>query len=231
MRVCIRRFGGLRLAARCGRPERSGFVGQPVVRHHCSESSGLHPCSSVRVPRARTSGILHSETDGRFRSPFRSALHQRGFQGPALSDWLLRPRLTSRSALRRCPFRHQARSPQVRLRDLPCTTAGSTQWPFGRRGFAISCLLAPSHHALYPVPVRRLAVSLNASSRPRPHLAVTPLRFAYARCGLLTQKDFHLLVTRHAGRTNETDSGTIPSPLVIRTDWLALNARACGRSV
>ena len=62
----------------------------------------------------------------RFRSLLRSALHQRGFQGPALSGWLLRPRLTSRSALRRCPFRHRARPPQVRLRDLHRTTAGST---------------------------------------------------------------------------------------------------------
>src|SRR6266851_9283116 len=86
------------------------------------------------------------------------------------------------------PFRHRARSPQVRLRDLPRTTAGSTQWLFGRQSFAVSRPLALNHHALYPVPVRRLAVSLHASSRP--HLAVTPLRFACARRGLLTQRTF-----------------------------------------
>jgi len=102
------------------------------------------------------------------------------------SGWLLRPRLTSRSASRRCPFRHQARPPQVRLRDLPRTTAGSTRWLFGRYGFAVTCPLALTHHALYPVPVRRLAGLLHASSRP--HLAVTPLRFASVRCGLLAQR-------------------------------------------
>lgn len=32
---------------------------------------------------------------------------------------LLRPLLTSRSAFRRCPFRHKARSPQVRTRYFP----------------------------------------------------------------------------------------------------------------
>src|SRR5260370_24210276 len=47
-----------------------------------------------------------------------------GFQlsfsfGPSPVPQLLWPLLTSRSVLRRCPFRHQARSPQVRTRSFP----------------------------------------------------------------------------------------------------------------
>ena len=57
-----------------------------------------------------------------------------------------------------------------------------------RYGFAVACPLALRHHALYPIPVRRLAALLRASSRP--HLAVTPLRFASVHCGLLTQRTF-----------------------------------------
>ena len=152
------------------------------------EASGLHPCAPARVPRGQMSGTWHRRDPWSFRSPFRSALHQLGFQGPAPSGWLLRPRLTSRSASQRCPFRHQARPPQVRLRDLSRTTAGSTQWLFGRYGFAVCGPLALIHHALYPVPVRRLASLPHASSGP--HLAVTPLRFASARCDLLAQRTF-----------------------------------------
>ena len=138
------------------------------------EPSALRPAR--RYPRLR---IRHSSSE-----------HRRDFNPPEqhAAQRTLRPRLTSRSASQRCPFRHKARSPQVRLRDLHRTAAGSTQWLLGRYGFAVSRPLALTHHALYPVPVRRLAVLLRASSRP--HLAVTLLRFASARCGLLTQRTF-----------------------------------------
>jgi len=104
---------------------------------HSPGLSGLHPCLPVAVPIARASGAWRLSDSRWFRSPFCSALHQLGFQGPALSGWLLRPRLTSRAAFRRRPFRRQARSPQVRLRDLPRTTAGiyaGALWPRGLRG-------------------------------------------------------------------------------------------------
>ena len=186
MRVRIRRFERSRLA-------KPAFPSLRVLSRRerpapLREASGLHPCALARVPHGRMSGTWHRRDSWSFRSPFRSALRQLGFQGPALSGWLLRPRLTSRSASQRCPFRHQARSPQVRLRDLPRTTAGSTQWLFGRYGFAVFGPLALTHHALYPVPVRRLASLLHASSGP--HLTVTPLRFASARCDLLAQRTF-----------------------------------------
>jgi transposase len=64
----------------------------------------------------------------RLRSPFRAALQRRGHRGlgriplitTAAADFSLR-------ATARRPFRHEARSPQVRRRDLHRTTAGSTQ--------------------------------------------------------------------------------------------------------
>src|SRR3990172_2127341 len=71
--------------------------------------------------------------------------------GPSLSasarvghgEQLLRPRLTSPAAAGRRPFGRKARSPQVRVMDLPDTIAGSTPPPFGRWSFAVVCPLAP----------------------------------------------------------------------------------------
>jgi hypothetical protein len=45
----------------------------------------------------------------------------------------------------------------------PRTTAGFTPWLLGRLSFAVLGPLALNHHALYPVPVRRLAALLHAS--------------------------------------------------------------------
>jgi hypothetical protein len=91
------------------------------------------------------------------------------------------------------PVASSAPSPQAQKGEispgktpyLSRTTAGSTGWLLGRYGFAVCGPLALTHHALYPVPVRRLASLPRAST----HLTVTPLRFASAR-GLLTQRTF-----------------------------------------
>ena len=68
---------------------------------------------------------------------------------------LLRPRLTSRAASRRRPFRRKARSPQVRYAPLHRTTAGSTPPRLGHESFAVIGPLALLGSALYPVPAIR----------------------------------------------------------------------------
>src|SRR6266568_4368739 len=66
---------------------------------------------------------------------------------------LLRPLLTSRSALRRRPFGREARPPQVRVRGFHRATAGSTSPPLGRESFAVIGPLALDGSASYPIPV------------------------------------------------------------------------------
>ena len=86
----------------------------------------LHRVAQTAAPVVRTSGAVPHRDPRSPRSPFRSAL-----PGPPV----LWPLLTSRSASRRCPFRHKARSPQVRtsafrarppdLRRLPLVARAS----------------------------------------------------------------------------------------------------------
>ncbi len=102
--------------------------------------------------------------------------------GPSLhpvsrASSLLRPLLTSRSASRRRPFRHKARSPQVRRAPLHRTTAGSTPLRLGHESFAVSGPLALLGSALYPVPVRRLAVYAPRFLPTVGHPSAVALRF------------------------------------------------------
>jgi len=77
-----------------------------------------------------------SETHGRLALP-----SVRPFT-PRCDAKLLRPRLTSRSASRRRPFRRKARSPQVRARAFPAQPPDLRRRPFGRKSFAAICPLA-----------------------------------------------------------------------------------------
>jgi len=61
------------------------------------------------------------------------------------------------------PFQALGETSPGKKPRLPSTTAGFTPPPFGRRGFAVSCPLAPVNGASYPVSVRRLGFSLRAS--------------------------------------------------------------------
>src|SRR2546422_3401616 len=90
-------------------------------------------------------------TPSRLVLRFRSQPHR-----PCLR--LLRPLLTSRSGLHRRPFRRKARSPQVRVALLHCTTAGSTPLRLDHESFAVSCPLALLGSAFYPVLVHRRAI-------------------------------------------------------------------------
>src|SRR5690606_36194412 len=68
---------------------------------------------------------------------------------------LLRPLLTSRSALRRGPFRPEARSPQVRTRPFSARPPDLRRLSLDHRSFAVSCPLAPLGVASYRVLVHR----------------------------------------------------------------------------
>src|SRR5690606_16199028 len=106
---------------------------------------------------------------------------------PAFGAPLLRPLLTARSASpRRRPFRREASSPRVRVRDFRRTTAGYTALRFGHESFAFDGTLALLGTASHPVSVRRLTASLSASFSP--DLTVVTLRFARGRCGQLPQR-------------------------------------------
>ncbi len=123
--------------------------------------------------------------------------------GPSLPASPAATTASADSSLRcsqRRPFRREARSPQVRA-SRHRTTAGSTPSGLGHRGFAVICPLTPLASASYPVPVRRPAVLLPASS-PR-SVTLPQLRFASLAMACL-REDFHLQAEAHAGRTNGT---------------------------
>ena len=100
--------------------------------------------------------------------------------------------------LLRRPFRHAARSPQVRTRSFPAQPPDLRRLSLDHKSFAEHCPLALLGTALYPVLVHRLAVSLHASF---PHsVALMQLRFASLTVVSL-QEDLHLQDRAHAGRT------------------------------
>ena len=121
---------------------------------------------------------------------------------------LLRPLLTSRSGLRRRPFRRQARSHQVRAHSFAAQPPNLRRPIFGHNSFAVSCLLALIGNALYLVLVHRLAVSLDASS-PR-SVALPQLRFTSLAVVSL-RRDFHPQECAHAGRTQKRLATSVAS--------------------
>ena len=113
---------------------------------------------------------------------------------------LLRPLLTSRSTLLRRPFRHKARSPQVRTQSFTAQPPDLRCLNFDHKSFAVACLLTLFGFASYPVFVHRLTVSLHASS---PH-SVTLMQLRFASSAVVNlREDFHLQDCAHAGRTNK----------------------------
>ena len=132
-------------------------------------------------------------------SPSRLVLRLRSCASAACL-WLLRPLLTSRSVLERRPFRHKARSPQVRTHSFAAPPPDLRRLSLDHESFAVLCPLALLGTAFYPVLVHRHAASLHASS-PR-SVALSPLRFAsFAVINL--REDLHLQECAHAGRTRK----------------------------
>src|SRR5476651_1270081 len=120
--------------------------------------------------------------------------------GPSPRLRLLRPLLTSRSGLHRRPFRHEARSPQVRAHSFPAQPPDLHRLIFDHKSFAVSCPLALIGSASYPILVHRLAVSIHASS-PR-SVTLPQLRFT-SFAVVSSRRDFHPQECAHAGRTRK----------------------------
>ena len=119
---------------------------------------------------------------------------------PFVPCWqLLRPLLTSRSGFHRRPFRHEARSPQVRTQSFTAQPPDLRRLILDHKSFAVSCPLALIGAALYPVLVHRLAGSLHASF-PR-SVTLSQLRFT-SLAVVSSRRDFHPQDRAHAGRTN-----------------------------
>src|SRR5476649_2769434 len=124
--------------------------------------------------------------------------------GPSPRLRLLRPLLTSRSGLHRRPFRHEARSPQVRAHSFPAQPPDLHRLIFDHKSFAVSCPLALIGSASYPILVHRLAVSIPASS-PR-SVTLPQLRFT-SFAVVSSRRDFHPQECAHAGRTKKGSRG------------------------
>src|ERR1035441_1079078 len=82
-------------------------------------------------------------------------------------------------------------------------------------GYGLRCHLParPAPYASYPVLVHRLASLLHASFRP--HLAMTPLRFAITSPPSGCEGDFHPQAVIHARRTKEGPTSSRDRPLSI----------------
>src|SRR5690606_12685998 len=147
------------------------------------------------------------------RSSFRSVLRACGSDGPLRAVFQAPPcdrRATTTSAdfsLRRSPaspFQAQGEISPGKNAVLRRTTVGSTPPVLGHESFAVIGPLALDGTASYPLPVRRPATSLPASS-PRsvtlPQLRLASLAVASSR------EDFHHQDSAHAGRTKQSGRG------------------------
>ena len=163
----------------------------PVLVSRCHCLFGLHPHLHLGELR-RSEHLRPSSPENRG--------HALRFLRPFAPDWqLLRPLLTSRSATRRRPFSHKARSPQVRTHTFTAQSPDLRHFALitrASRSFAHSpCSAAPSIRFLF-IDSRFM---LHASS---PHsVALMQLRFtSFAVINL--RRDFHPQACAHAGRTS-----------------------------
>ena len=111
------------------------------------------------------------------------------------------------------------------------TPAGFTAVTLGGYGFRYLLLAHPITPASYPVSVRQVAVLLHASFRP--HLAVTPLRFASTSPPPGYAGDFHPQAVGHARHTKKAPQVKRPGrdlcgPYENRTRVSALRGRRPG---
>jgi len=82
------------------------------------------------------------------------------------------------------------------LADFQYTTAEFTLPALGEYGLRYLTLTRPALAPIYPVSVRRLVPLLHASFRP--HLTMTPLRFANLHLHQVGVRTSTTLVSRHA---------------------------------
>ena len=139
--------------------------------------------------------------------------HQRDFNPPEqrAAQHTLRPLLTSAVRVKtpHDAFSHESvthsRSPVISPTTFPAQPPDLPPVLLMDGGFAISCSLAQHRRPQYPVLVHRLACLLHASFRP--HLAVTPLRFANPSPPSGWVEDLHLQAVEHARHTTGRPRG------------------------
>src|SRR5439155_8633405 len=95
----------------------------------------------------------------------------------------------------------QRRPPEVRPTAFTARPPDLPPRPLMTVDFAISCSLVRPGRPRYPVFVHRAAALLNAFFRP--HLAMTPLRFANPSPPSGWIEDFHLQAVDHARHTEK----------------------------
>jgi hypothetical protein len=95
----------------------------------------------------------------------------------------------------------QRRSPEVRPTAFAARPPDLPPRPLMTLDFAIRCSLVRPGRPHYPVLVHRTAALLHASFRP--HLAMTPLRFANPSPSSGWIEDFHLQAVDHARHTTK----------------------------
>ena len=117
---------------------------------------------------------------------------------------LLRPLLTSRSSVRYRPFRHKARSPQIRTHSFIAQLPDLRRLGLSHKSFAVSCPLASLGSAFYAVLVHRLAIY--DPRLPIPH-SVTLMQLRFTSFTVTSSReDLHLQECAHAGRTQKKGS-------------------------
>ena len=102
------------------------------------------------------------------------------------------------------------------------TPAGFTAWTLDGYGLRDLLLTRPVQAASYPIPVRRVAALLHASFRP--HLTMTPLRFANTSPPSGCVGDLHPQVMKHARHTEEAGREARPGESL--SVWSVFGARS-----
>ncbi|MGY4169920.1 hypothetical protein ACVIM8_003993 [Bradyrhizobium sp. USDA 4529] len=119
----------------------------------------------------------------------------------------------------------QRRSPEVRSTAFAARPPDLPPRPLMTVDFAITCSLVRPGRPRYPVFVHRAAALLHASFRP--HLAMTPLRFANPSPSSGWIEDFHLQAAGHARHTRKRPPGfpSGPSCLTVASHLRAISGR------
>jgi len=99
----------------------------------------------------------------------------------------------------------QRRPPEVRSTAFAARPPDLPPRPLMTVDFAFTCPLVRPGRPRYPVLVHRAAALLHASFRP--HLAMTPLRFANPSPPSGWIEDFHLQAVVHARHTSKSRAG------------------------
>ena len=126
-------------------------------------------------------------------------------------------------------FRDKRQISRGKLDCFPHATAEFTTIAFDGYGLRGRVPARPATYASNPVLVHRLVRLLHASFRP--HLTMTPLRFAMTSPPSGCQKDFHLRAVEHARHTTKPLRGGPISPSTMGIESLRPMLRQPPRGV